>query len=147
MELNINNFAKIEKADITIDGITVIAGENNTGKSTVGKILFSLFNSLQNVDERILDERFKEIETTTGMILQNNNNILAGDSSSNRTILYSIYLITRKINDDLQKKMKEHENLNELEISQIVNKILEAYIPIPVRKEGSYWSVKISMKF
>lgn len=40
MKLSISNFAKIDKADITIDGITVIAGENNTGKSTIGKILF-----------------------------------------------------------------------------------------------------------
>ena len=46
MKLNIKNFAKIKNADILIDGITVIAGENNTGKSTVGKILFSLYNSI-----------------------------------------------------------------------------------------------------
>lgn len=39
MELSIRDFAKIQQADIVIDGITVIAGENNTGKSTVGKIL------------------------------------------------------------------------------------------------------------
>ena len=49
MELNIENFAKIKEANIIIDGITVIAGENNTGKSTVGKILFSIFNSLTSV--------------------------------------------------------------------------------------------------
>lgn len=64
MKLRIKNFAKIEDADINIDGITVIAGENNTGKSTVGKIFFSLFNSLSNVDEKILEERLKEIENT-----------------------------------------------------------------------------------
>ena len=46
MELSIRDFAKIKQADIVIDGITVIAGENNTGKSTVGKILFSLFNGV-----------------------------------------------------------------------------------------------------
>lgn len=64
MKLRIKNFAKIEDADINIDGITVIAGENNTGKSTVGKIFFSLFNSLSNVDEKILEERLKEIDNT-----------------------------------------------------------------------------------
>ncbi len=37
MKLYINNFAKIRNADVTVDGITVIAGENNTGKSTIGK--------------------------------------------------------------------------------------------------------------
>ena len=67
MKLSIKNFAKIKNADITIDGITVIAGENNTGKSTVGKILFSLFNSLSNVNEKILEERLKEIEKSNQM--------------------------------------------------------------------------------
>ena len=56
MKLNIKNFAKIKEADIVIDGITVIAGENNTGKSTIGKILFSLFNSLSDIDEKIFNE-------------------------------------------------------------------------------------------
>ena len=64
MRLKINNFAKIKDADIIIDGITVIAGENDTGKSTVGKILFSLFNALSNIDEKIFEERLKEIENT-----------------------------------------------------------------------------------
>lgn len=39
MKLEIRNLAKIIEADIEIDGITVIAGDNNTGKSTVGKTL------------------------------------------------------------------------------------------------------------
>ena len=32
MRLKISNFAKIRFGDIKVDGITVIAGENNTGK-------------------------------------------------------------------------------------------------------------------
>lgn len=39
MELKVRNFAKIAEADIIIDGITIIAGNNNTGKSTIGKLL------------------------------------------------------------------------------------------------------------
>lgn len=49
MELRIKNFAKISEADIVIDGITVIAGNNNTGKSTVGKILDAVFNVTNNI--------------------------------------------------------------------------------------------------
>lgn len=62
MKLNIKNFAKIKEADIIVDGITVIAGENNTGKSTVGKILFSLFNALSDIDEKIFEERLKKFQ-------------------------------------------------------------------------------------
>ena len=53
MKLHIENFAKIANADIEINGITVIAGENNTGKSTVGKILYSLFDSFYNITSKI----------------------------------------------------------------------------------------------
>ena len=45
MELKVRNFAKIAEADIIVDGITVIAGNNNTGKSTIGKILDVIFNT------------------------------------------------------------------------------------------------------
>lgn len=53
MKLHIENIGKLKSADVTLDGITVIAGKNNTGKSTVGKTLYCIFNSLYNIDEKI----------------------------------------------------------------------------------------------
>ena len=53
MKLHIENIGKIKSADVVLDGITVIAGKNNTGKSTVGKTLYCIFNSLYNIDEKI----------------------------------------------------------------------------------------------
>ena len=61
MELTISNFAKIKSASIKINGITVIAGNNNTGKSTVGKILCSVFNSMANIDTSLKDARVRNI--------------------------------------------------------------------------------------
>ena len=57
MKLHIENFAKISSADIQFDGLTVIAGDNNTGKSTVGKILYAVFRGLSNLDKRIRNAR------------------------------------------------------------------------------------------
>lgn len=45
MELSIKNIGKIANADIKLNGITVVAGENNTGKSTIGKVLYSYFRA------------------------------------------------------------------------------------------------------
>jgi predicted ATPase len=42
MELQLKNIGMIKEANVKIDGLTVIAGENDTGKSTVGKALFSI---------------------------------------------------------------------------------------------------------
>ena len=47
--LNIKNFGKLDDAKIRIGRFTVFAGPNNTGKSYVSKLLYSLFNAM-NVD-------------------------------------------------------------------------------------------------
>lgn len=71
MQLKLNNVAKIKEATINIDGITVIAGENNTGKSTIGKVLFSIFNSMSNIGEKIKFEKRNRIEKIIIFLLQN----------------------------------------------------------------------------
>lgn len=62
MKLRIENFAKIKEAKIQLDGITVIAGLNDTGKSTVGKVLYSIFNSLNTIDISVANKRNSDIE-------------------------------------------------------------------------------------
>ena len=62
MRLEVENFAKIKKADIEINGITVIAGENNTGKSTIGKILYCLFDGFYNISSKVNRERYLAIK-------------------------------------------------------------------------------------
>lgn len=57
MKLSIKNIGKLGEACIEIKGITVIAGENNTGKSTVGKTLYCLFNAFHNINDKITEER------------------------------------------------------------------------------------------
>lgn len=70
MYLNISNVGKIERAAIEINGITVIAGENNAGKSTIGKTLFSIFNSMNNMDEKITQERKNRVNLIVNRSLQ-----------------------------------------------------------------------------
>ena len=67
MNLKISNIGKIKTADIALNGITIIAGDNNTGKSTVGKVLFGVFNSCYKIDQYIENQKIirleREIET------------------------------------------------------------------------------------
>lgn len=51
MRLNLHNIGKLKDASVDIKGITVIAGENNTGKSTVGKALFLYLHALKDIDD------------------------------------------------------------------------------------------------
>jgi predicted ATPase len=45
MELQLKNIGMIKEANVKIDGLTLIAGENDTGKSTVGKALYLMIKS------------------------------------------------------------------------------------------------------
>lgn len=62
MKLTLSDVGKIQTASVEINGITVIAGENNTGKSTVGRALFAVFNGFYNVEAQIHSERVRSIE-------------------------------------------------------------------------------------
>ena len=55
MELKISNIGKVTNAEIILKGITVIAGENNTGKSTIGKALFAAFNSMYQLNQKTIN--------------------------------------------------------------------------------------------
>ena len=70
MELIIDNIAKIKHAEIKLKGITVIAGNNDTGKSTVGKVLFSMFNSLNNIEDKLKKEKNATLERAFSSILR-----------------------------------------------------------------------------
>ncbi|HAT6343874.1 TPA: AAA family ATPase [Aeromonas hydrophila] len=57
MDISIKNFGTILEANVKIGGLTVIAGENDTGKSTVGKILFSLVKASARYEENLQEDK------------------------------------------------------------------------------------------
>ena len=61
MDLEMINVGKVNYAKIKFNGVTVIAGENNTGKSTVGKMLFCIFHAFYKIEEQVADERIKSV--------------------------------------------------------------------------------------
>lgn len=63
MRITLKNIAKVKCADIDIKGITIIAGENNSGKSTIGKALFSVFNALNNIKDKYNKDRYASLES------------------------------------------------------------------------------------
>jgi len=61
MRLKIQNIGMIKNADIKLDGLTIIAGENDTGKSTVGKILFCLIKTINRYQEDFSESKEHKI--------------------------------------------------------------------------------------
>lgn len=63
MRLKINNVAELENIALKIDGLTIIAGENNTGKSTINKCLYAAFNSLNSLSEHVFTDKINSFLT------------------------------------------------------------------------------------
>lgn len=134
MKLKVKNLAKIKSADIIVDGITVIAGENNTGKSTVGKTLFALFNSISDIEYKINWQRVKEIEESCRAFLR--NNIMVGDGQ--RNIFPRIHMTARNLASRISRMLVEEDEIEPGEVCETVTRMLrsvENYIEQPDKIE------------
>lgn len=49
MNINIKNVGVIQDSSLELKGLTVITGQNNSGKTTVGKILYSIFSAKEDL--------------------------------------------------------------------------------------------------
>lgn len=103
MKLILKNVGKLKDAEINIDGITVIAGKNNTGKSTVGKSLYCIFNSLYNVNQKIEDDRKEYIKREIEILFIKNSLV------TSRSLFKHAYkdIIENISNDIIDKKNNE----------------------------------------
>lgn len=70
MILTLKNIGKLETAQVAIDGITVIAGENDTGKSTVGKALFAVYNSFYDADGQVQFEQIASVRKEVSLLYE-----------------------------------------------------------------------------
>ena len=128
MKIKLQNIGIIEEADINIEGITLIAGQNDSGKSTVGKILYALirgvnideerFNSSKNeyIRNKIRDIRNLLLRTKTSSTqdekIQENfiNSFLRNDFS----LLNNSNLISNLDSDNTEKLLNEINEVNNL---------------------------------
>ena len=57
MEIQLHNIGVIQDASIKLDGLTVITGKNETGKTTVGKALYALIDAVSDLPEKTRRDR------------------------------------------------------------------------------------------
>lgn len=72
MKIEVKNIGLIENAEIEIDGISVIAGENGSGKSTIGRALFSAFNGFYNLDKKVNQIRSTSVRNIINDFIDDN---------------------------------------------------------------------------
>ncbi len=87
MELKVYNVNKIAKAEIHLNGLTVIVGPNNSGKSTIGRTLFSTIKAVANSKFSTDLQRRKRLEKYVDALYQR----VRGLSWENRDSISSIF--------------------------------------------------------
>lgn len=70
MKIKVQNIAKIKSAEIELNGITIIAGYNSTGKSTISKALVYVLRAYKNLTEKISDNRISSMMSATNLQLR-----------------------------------------------------------------------------
>jgi len=62
MRFSLTNIGKIAQADIEINGLTVLGGYNDIGKSTIGKTIFSVIKTISDIEQETLEAITEQIE-------------------------------------------------------------------------------------
>lgn len=109
MKIFIDNVGLINKADIEVNGITVIGGYNNSGKSTILKAVYALLYSNFEMNEKILEERKRSLIK----ILEHNDILYALHYNSNGI---------RKLNDIIFEEYYMKEGFSQEEFSDFLKR-------------------------
>ncbi|WP_409370294.1 AAA family ATPase [Lysinibacillus sp. 38-6] len=62
MEIGIANLGTVKYGNVKLEGLTVIAGENDTGKSTIGKTIFAIIKGMNNHRKDFKEDKITEID-------------------------------------------------------------------------------------
>ena len=76
MKVKIRNIGIIRDAELQLDGITVVTGENDSGKSSIGKALFSLVYGIKSYRNNILDDAKEYIRNDFYQLMKTESEIL-----------------------------------------------------------------------
>lgn len=110
MRFTINNVAKVEHADILLDGITIVAGSNGSGKSTISKSLFAIMYSNKNWLVEASLQKNRSIDKICSDFASDNNIRHELSVKEYRFFLQRLMIISKKY-------IKEKKQfINELEI-------------------------------
>ncbi len=99
MYLKVSKFGKVKKFESKIEGLTLILGENNTGKSTVGKVIFSIFKTLNEFEEYNQKEKINHLKKCYNFLLPD--------------ILKKVSRESKKLKD-IKCKIRSSQNINEI---------------------------------
>lgn len=116
LNIQIENIGKVKNANIVLEGISVIAGLNGTGKSTIAKSVFASVNARRNMLDKIRSDRKLSIDDQIIRWMDQNNNLSD----------YYYMDMTQELATHILESF-EKEKWNKKDVSKIVKTIIEEY--------------------
>lgn len=148
MNVQIQNIGILKDAEICLDGLTVITGYNDSGKSTVGKALYSLYHGMNVYQDKILDdsveyvldalnsypraERLKFGEALRGWLAETMKMPEEEVRKNRSELIYNLLLLTDEIGRRYHDKSGLQRTAN---IAKRLETILDLVFKIKVKKD------------
>lgn len=133
LRLKINNYKAINEADIFLNGITVLAGENGCGKSTISRNLYYFINSIGQYNDYVFEEYVEEMSSLVKILITLFRSI--GESKFDKSHILATTSLLRDFDD--------YSKYNDVDIDDIHSKFINVASDffIDLKK---YWNTSIS---
>lgn len=69
MQLTLRNIGIVGDATIKLNGLTVVTGANNSGKTTVGRAIYSLVSAVENLQRNVVHDKLAYAQSTIANLL------------------------------------------------------------------------------
>lgn len=157
MLVEIENIGLFEKAEVEINGLCVIAGVNDTGKSTLGKIVYSVIQGLKRYESTVDDYKDDRITAVTDevffLVRRYSTNSIASKEQFNKIFLPPVFrkeiqddpymAITSRIN--VLESILAHEDPDKERFIGIAAQRLHHLLAILTKKESKIELIKKSI--
>jgi predicted ATPase len=133
LKISLTNIRAIEQADIILDGITVLAGENGCGKSTISKLAYYIFKTsieFEAVVDRTLKYEIKNILVRL--------DALSREFFSDETGLH-LFDKYDAVRDSIFSSYSIAEGLNEPKLDNIIDVLVNEFYKVL----GGEWTLSV----
>jgi AAA15 family ATPase/GTPase len=111
IRLKTEGFRAINKANIIIDGVTVVAGENSSGKSTLSKSLYYLFKATSQFDSLVRNELENDLQNVFRFVDIALYDLYPVKGDVQRALISNYQILRNNIRKPVEGQIDEWRNL------------------------------------